>query len=230
MKRISVVLALLAILVPACSGAPVTSGPVYLPSLEAAPATPFVDANSYPTMRAPESASSQSVSGFEVQYQGARREGKQVYIDICFTLPDSSDWTIWNAHLEYAGQAISEFGTTLVSTQAPAGGQPGLRCDTLQFYVPPDVDLSSAVLTIESLAAPPREGEYCAVYLPKIQQAMSERATGVSVECPDVNGLPTMQITAKPDAMSQEEAEQIVYSDEFYTVRGPWTFTFSLAQ
>jgi len=230
MKRLSVVLALFMILVSACGGTSATPGPVYLPSLGAPPATPFVDANSYPMAQAPEAASSQSVSGFEVQYQSARREGKQVYIDICFTLPDTSDWTIWNAHLEYAGQALSEFGTTLVSTQEPANGQPGLRCDTLQFYVPPDVDLSSAVLTIESLAAPPREGEYCAVYLPKIQQAMIERGTGITLDCADVDGIPTMRITGKPEGMPQEEAEQIVYSDEFYTVRGPWTFTFSLAQ
>jgi hypothetical protein len=39
-----------------------------------------------------------------------------------------------------------------------------------------------------------------------------------------------MQIITRPDSMSQEEAEQIVYSDEFYTVKGPWSFTFNLGQ
>jgi hypothetical protein len=39
-----------------------------------------------------------------------------------------------------------------------------------------------------------------------------------------------MQIVGKPETMSQEEAEQIVYSDEFYTVKGPWSFTFNLGQ
>ena len=228
MKRQFAALGLLAILASACTGT--TVPPVYLPTLEGSLATGFVDANSYPNLQAPENASSQSVSGFEVQYQSARREGKQVFVEVCFTLPDNSDWTIWNAHLEYAGQALSEFGTTLVSTREPADGQPGLRCDTLQFYVPPDADLSAAALTIESLAAPPREGEYCSVYLPKIQQAMVERGTGITVGCADVDGVPSMQITGKPEAMSQQEAEQIVYGDEFYTVSGPWTFKFSLGQ
>lgn len=229
MKRSFVMLTFLAVLVSACAAGP-TPPPVYLPTLEVAPATPFMDTTSYPSVQAPEAASVQAVSGFEVQFQSARREGKQVYIDVCFTLPDSSDWTIWNAHLEYAGQSISEFGTTLLSTQEPANGQPGRRCDTLQFYVPPDADLSAVTLVVESLAAPPREGEYCTVYMPKIQQAMIERGTGITLACVDHEGIASMEITGKPDTMSQEEAELIVYSDEFYTVRGPWSFTFSLVQ
>jgi len=46
----------------------------------------------------------------------------------------------------------------------------------------------------------------------------------------DVAGVQTMQILSKPDTMSQQEAEQIVYSDEYYTVKGPWSFTFNLGQ
>ena len=45
-----------------------------------------------------------------------------------------------------------------------------------------------------------------------------------------MNGLLTMQILSIPPEMTQEQAEQIVYSDEFYTVKGPWTFPFGLAQ
>jgi hypothetical protein len=30
--------------------------------------------------------------------------------------------------------------------------------------------------------------------------------------------------------MSQEEAEQLVFSDEFYTVRGPWIFPVTFSQ
>jgi hypothetical protein len=45
-----------------------------------------------------------------------------------------------------------------------------------------------------------------------------------------VNGVQAMQIVGRPETMSQEEAEQLVYSDEFYTVKGPWAFTFNLGQ
>ena len=68
------------------------------------------------------------------------------------------------------------------------------------------------------------------MYMPKIQQSMLERGIGISLDCVDVNGVLTMQILSIPPEMSQEQAEQIVYSDEFYTVKGPWTFSFNLSQ
>jgi hypothetical protein len=66
--------------------------------------------------------------------------------------------------------------------------------------------------------------------MPKIQQTLTERGIAIALDCVDSNGVEVMQILSKPDTMSQEEAEQIVYSDEFYTVRGPWSFTFNLGQ
>jgi hypothetical protein len=66
--------------------------------------------------------------------------------------------------------------------------------------------------------------------MPKIQQSLLERGIGIVLDCMDVNGTLTMQILSIPPDMSQEQAEQIVYSDEFYTVKGPWSFSFNLAQ
>jgi hypothetical protein len=76
----------------------------------------------------------------------------------------------------------------------------------------------------------PRPEDYCAIYMPKIQQALVERGIAITLDCADLNGVQSMQILSKPDTMSQEEAEQIVYSDEFYTLKGPWSFTFNLGQ
>ncbi|MDP1779537.1 MAG: hypothetical protein Q8K73_04625, partial [Anaerolineales bacterium] len=89
---------------------------------------------------------------------------------------------------------------------------------------------SNAAIVIDSIAATPREGEYCSVYMPKIQQAILERGIGVELDCVDVNGLLTMQIISKPPEMTQEQAEQIVYSGEFFSVKGPWSFSFNLSQ
>src|SRR5512146_318151 len=151
-------------------------------------------APAYPTEQAQQSNASQNVGGFVVDLQRAWRDGKQVYADVCFTLPDSSDWTIWNAHLEYAGQSISEFSSSMLSRQDAAGSQPGQRCDQLGFYVPPDADLTAASLTIESLGAYPTEDEYCSLYMPKIQQVLNERGLGITLECSDLNGAMTMKI------------------------------------
>jgi len=207
---------------------PIPESPVPPPAPVLPSATPFI-AESYPTAEAASISPQQVVGGIDVDVKRAWQEGKQVYAEVCFTLPDASDWTIWKASLKYADQAVQEYGATLVSLQEPgADGQPGLRCDTLEFYVPPDADLATVTVSVEAIAAYPREGEYCAIYMPKIQQALDERGIAIVLECPIVNGIETMQIVSKPETMSQEEAEQIVFSDEFFTITGPWEFTFAL--
>ena len=192
--------------------------------------TAYIDP-SYPTMQAQPAVMSQLSSGIEVRADRAWRDGKQVNVDICYTLLDGSDWSVWGANLQYADQIMMDFGSTMLSLQEPVEGKSGMRCDTLSFInVPPDADLSNVTVTVDAIAAPPRAEDYCSIYMPKIQQTLNERGIAITLNCSDVNGVQTMQIASKPDTMSQEEAEQIVYSDEFYTVRGPWAFTFNLGQ
>lgn len=217
---------LLVVLLLAGCGAP---PPPALPQGFLATPTAFI-AESYPTAEAQGVSPSQVTNGVDVSVTRAWQDGKQVNADVCFSVPDDSDWGIWSASLQYGETITSEFGTTLVSLQPSANGQPGQRCDTVNFYVPPDAELSNVTISIDALAAVPREGEYCDVYMPKIQQALSERGIGIALDCVDVNGVLTMQITNRPPEMTQEQAEQIVYSDEFYTVKGPWIFTFNLGQ
>jgi hypothetical protein len=227
MSRLLTLLGVIAILASAGCG-PAGSGAV-LPTFVAPGATAEIN-QAYPTQQAPQQNTSQTVGGFAVNLQRAWRDGKQVNADVCFTLPDASDWTIWNAHYEYGGQTNSQFSSSMLNRQEPSGNQAGQRCDELSFYVPPDADLSSSSLTIESIGAYPSQDEYCSVYLPKIQQAMADRNTGISVDCTQQNGSMTMQITSKPANMSQQDAEQMVYSDEFYTVKGPWSFPLTFTQ
>ncbi|HSK66817.1 MAG TPA: hypothetical protein VK888_07800 [Anaerolineales bacterium] len=192
--------------------------------------TGYIDP-SYPTMESAPVTLMQQNNGIEVRADRAWRDGKQVNVDVCYTLLDTSDWSIWGASLQYADMIIPDFGSTLLSVQEPVEGQSGMRCDTLSFInVPPDADLSSVTITVDAIAAPPRTEEYCSIYMPKIQQSMAERGIAIVLNCMDVNGVQSMQITSKPDNMTQEEAEQIVYSDEYYTVKGPWSFTFNLGQ
>ena len=220
MKRILILACLLlAACAPSIPSQPTQAGP-----------TAYIDP-SYPTVESPPQTLKQTSSGIEVRADRAWRDGKQVNVDVCFTLLDASAWSIWNASLQYAGASILEFGSTMLSVQEPAAGQLGQRCDTLSFLnVPPDADLSNAVVTVDAIAAQPSAEDYCTIYMPKIQQALTERGIAITLNCADVNGVQTMQIASKPDNMSQQDAEQIVFSDEFYTIKGPWSFTFNLGQ
>ena len=220
MKRI---LTLFVLLISACA-------PLAAPPDVASGPTAYIDP-SYPTVESAPVTNSQLTSGIEVRADRAWRDGKQINADVCFTLPDASDWSVWGATLQYADATVFDFGSTMLSLQEPVEGQAGQRCDTLSFFnVPPDADLSAVTITVDAIAAPPRAEEYCSIYMPKIQQMLGERGIAITLECADVNGAQAMQIVGKPETMSQEEAEQIVYSDEFYTVKGPWSFTFNLGQ
>ena len=192
--------------------------------------TALID-QSYPTVESAPAAPVQSSSGINVSATRAWRDGKNVNAEVCFTLIDGSDWSIWGASLQYGGVALFDFASTLLSIQEPVEGASGLRCDMLSFFnVPPDADLSAVTITVDAIAALPRPEDYCNIYISKIQQTMNERGTGITLGCSDVNGAPVMQVVGKPDSLSQEEAEQIVFSDEFYTIRGPWSFVFNLGQ
>ena len=220
MKRLVPLFVFLAMLASACGT-----------NQSSAVVLPTIGAVSYPTMQASQPVSNQNVGGFDISLQRAWRDGKTVYADVCFALPDSSNWTIWSTDFDYSGQSITDFSATLVSTQNASNGQPGKRCDQISFYVPPDADLSSASLVIESIGAYPTQDEYCSLYMPKIQQALNQRNTGIALDCkPNANGVMTMQIVSKPASMSEADAEKIVYSDEFYTVKGPWKFAVNLGQ
>ena len=223
MKKIFV---LLALLLSACN----LSSPAQSQFAPALP-TAYIDP-SYPTMEAAPAAPVKTSNGIEVRVDRAWRDGKEVNAEVCFTLPDTSDWSIWGANLQYAGGSVMDFGSTLLSLQESVEGQSGLRCDTLSFFnIPPDADLSNVVITIDAIAAPPRAEDYCGIYMPKIQQTLIERGIAIQLACvADSTGAEIMQIVSKPDTMSQEEAEQIVYSDEFYTIKGPWSFVFNLGQ
>lgn len=218
MKRI---LILLTILLASCAPT--------VPQTAAIP-TAYIDP-SYPTMESAPLTTIQQSNGIEVRADKAWRDGKQVNVNVCFTLLDASDWSVWSSSLQYAGGSITDFSSTMISLQEPTNGQSGLRCDTLSFFnIPPDADLTNVTITVDALAVQPRAEDYCSIYMPKIQQALNDQGIAITLNCVDVNGMQTMQITSKPDNMTQEEAEQRVYSDEFFTKKGPWSFTFNLGQ
>src|SRR5512138_726085 len=126
-RALSIVCMLTFMGVAGCVPAPITQ-PV-LPTFVQAGATDSMAVpepnDAYPTAQASESSASQSVSGFSLSLRRAWRDGKQVNAEVCFSLPDASDWTVWEAHLEYGGTSISEFSSSYLSKEEGQSGQPG---------------------------------------------------------------------------------------------------------
>ena len=121
--------------------------------------TAFID-QSYPTVESAPAAAVQSSSGIDVSALRAWRDGKDVNAEVCFTLIDGSDWSIWGASLQYGEIVVFDFASTMLSLQEPLEGQSGLRCDMLSFFnIPPDADLSSVTITVDAIAASPRREE-----------------------------------------------------------------------
>jgi hypothetical protein len=199
----------------------------------------------------------QTVNGLEVTATNFRKEEGRLKADLCFVLRDNSDWVIWKPSLTYTQngkeielsdnygsmpielrgfpvngqQRVITFlasGEKEIHSEPAAAGQMGRRCDTLYFEVPAEADLSNFSLVIHSIAAQPREGETCDFYLNKVQKALDDRKTGIKIQCTEESTGSGATVVSKPTSMSQEEAEKIVSSDEFFTVKGPWTFAGSL--
>lgn len=195
---------------------------------------------------------SQIVEGIEITATNIRRQGNQVLADMCFDIPDGSDWTIWKASLVYPEGTIDSFGLTLIERRDPSvngeqqvvrlasgtkevsvvkveGDVPGRRCDTVYFDGTEKVTGPGVTIQIMAVAAQPREGETCsAANLAKVQRAVESRSPGIVVACESGDGYEGVTLAGWPSALSRAQAEEILYGEDLfldvYGRRGPWVF------
>jgi hypothetical protein len=200
----------------------------------------------------------QRVNNIEVTVDNFRREKDRVLVDVCFDLPDDSDWTMWDASLKYGegvyvwseGRPIeirkppvdgkqqvmtfSETGGMEVNWEAATDDQKGYRCETIYFdSVPSDASQTRFTFIVNAFEAAPREGETCSQsYLEKWQAALDARKTGITVTCIEENYISGLEVADKPASMSVEEAEAIIHSTDLYLdvngIKGPWIFEFDI--
>ncbi len=176
----------------------------------------------------------QHVNGIEVVANNLRRSSHGVEVDMCYPLPDTSDWLLENVTLRYGDTEISDYyGELIEIKEASPQGEAGYRCDRLSFDVPSHADLSEITLTVDSFSAYPREGEYCsAPFVGRVQEALAE--DGITVECLTEEWGETLAIAGKPETLSQATAEEILNAklvpivNESLETKGPWVFSFSL--
>jgi LysM repeat protein len=170
-----------------------------------------------------------------VRLSNPRRDGDKLLVDTCFNLIDDGDWMIRDATLRYEQDGeqieISYDAGILISlrpfTTDSEGANPGERCDVLEFPVGQDVPLENASFSVRSLQAYPREGQDCDLYMTRVQPLLTARDTGILISCesqPHTGGV--VSVIAKPDGMSQEQAQAVVYQafEDATSLRGPWEF------
>ncbi len=190
-------------------------------------------------------------NGVEISAANWRYENNQITVDVCFHLPDTQDWLIDDAVVQYGDKtALLDTTTLLEQTLTQADGQkliqtvengflqeqaqksdggPDYRCDTLTFITPPNIALPTEMtLEIRAIRSTPKEGEECTKNLDKIQSILNARNTGIKIDCVQQSGGARLIVAQKPDSMSKQTAEQMISSDEFYTIKGLWIFDGSI--
>jgi hypothetical protein len=71
-------------------------------------------------------------------------------------------------------------------------------------------------------------GEPCTEYLPLAQAYLKEKRIAIEIACEYQEGLTNFYAKSWPKEMSQEEAENLIRSEEIYSRFGPWLFTIKL--
>lgn len=199
----------------------------------------------------------QTVAGIDLSVTNLRYEKDDFFkikiaVDVCYRLPDNKDWGIYEAIVQSDGQQFLLHGGTLLEVaearedgtkhivrfegqgmeveDVPSDGV-SYRCDALSFFPYPPLaeglELSSAILTIKSLRALPREGQDCEFYLTAVQEALKQDGAGIELACTQGEwGRYNLQIVNKLAGMSEKEARSVVmqYADRVWTVEGPWVF------
>lgn len=200
----------------------------------------------------------QMVNNIAIRIDNFHRENERILIDVCFDLPNDSDWTMWNGFLKYGEKAYEWSGGGPIEIRKPpvdgkqqvltfptgggvnvtwvdgTDGQKGYRCETVYFDgIPSASNSTHYTFTIDALEAAPREGEECTqAYLGKAQAALDANKTGIIVKCVEGEYVSGLEVADKPTSMSMEEAQSILSSEDFYLelngIKGPWVFEFEI--
>lgn len=165
-------------------------------------------------------------NNIEVTVSNLRREGSNLKVDVCFDMPDKSDWMLEpTSSVDYSGIKGVGGGFNNFLYERATETQSGYRCDTVHFGIPDIANFANITLTLY-IAAPPREGKECDFYQ---NQAQKLKAQGLDIQfsCNIISGGTDVTIDKKPAGMTEEEAGQLIFGPEAMVLPTPWVFSFS---
>lgn len=159
--------------------------------------------------------------------QAQYTEGR-VLADVCYQPPSAANWGVWLATLESGSTEIDFDGYDHLTHPTPDAA--GRQCDTVSFSgLPPDFDLAHAELNVFALGAPPLdEAEGCGPYLQQLQTTLAARYPGLTAACGHADWGWYLQATHRPDYLTEQQAAELVYSDDLYTLKGWFQFPVHL--
>ena len=195
----------------------------------------------------------QVVQGVEFSAANFRVVEDQLRVDVCFQLPTSEDWLIYNAiarvgdtEILYSESYAIETSRTLENGQKQTisypsestgvtvlkameediKGQPDYRCDTISFQLEKDMVVSNATIVLGAIVMSEREGHGCETYLENVQSILDAENTGIRLDCVKQEGGEFTSIAEKPASMSDEEAQRWISEAKrrVSTIEGPWIF------
>ncbi len=152
--------------------------------------------------------------------RSVERSGKEVHAEVCFISPDLANWTLGSVHF-IVGEAEMPFAGSLL-TELKQMDKALQRCELLTFYVPPEMEVSQAILQVDNLLLEPDLEELCTLYLPKISPRLE--AQGIQADCLQTAEGWKLRILSHPPQISPEQVEGLIYDPANFAVSGPWHF------
>jgi hypothetical protein len=175
-------------------------------------------------------AETHTINGVEMTVSDFYLYQGHLFVSVCFATRGLEGWQMGPATLSFANGQINWFSVHPTLDQLGSSeGQPGRHCETLEFdMLPAGAELSDLSLRVESvLLAPPREFHECETYIARWARSQRMEQLGIVADCNNVPGSTQVTIKAKPEGMTEEEAQAIAGQEAAGMVLGPWEFTRS---
>lgn len=175
-------------------------------------------------------AETQTINGVEMTVSDFYLYQGHLFVSVCFATRGLEGWQMGPAALSFANGQINWFSVHPTLDQLGSSeGQPGRHCETLEFdMLPAGAELSGLSLRVESvLLVPPAEFHECETYIARWARSKRMDQLGIVADCSNVPGITQVTIKAKPEGMTEEEAQAIAGREAAGMILGPWEFTRS---
>jgi hypothetical protein len=147
----------------------------------------------------------------------------RAFVKICMALEGSEERLMFGGPiwLDFPGGTTDAF---FVHNDLP--DEAGAACQVLEFVgVSPDSSQEGWRFNMESVMfVLPDEGTECSVYQKRAEADQALRKAGITVACNEGEGMTNLEITDRPEGLSEAEAQEMVDSALVGHRPGPWYF------